>query len=183
MKSSIKMMTVLIVVGLVSGGALVGVYNYAGPLIEKNETEALEESIYSVLPGAVGYNIVEKDGLTLYEGADKRGRTVGYAFEAKGFGYQGEIRLMAGVDAALTELLGMEVLKSSETPGLGAEITHEPFKKQFRELSVLPEIIFTKGRAERANEIQAITGATVSTKAVVEILNKEITRVRGAFGR
>ena len=183
MKNSIKMILVLALVGGVSGGALVGVYNYANPLIEQNKAEELEESVYKVLPEASSYKKIEKGGVELYEGMDKNGKTVGYAFKAKGFGYQGRITMMAGIDAQFEKLKGIEVLESSETPGLGAEITNEPFKKQFRGLSVLPEITYTKEKVVKDNEIQAITGATISTRSVVEILNKEIGRIRAVFGK
>ncbi len=178
MKDAVKMISVLAIVGVFSGGVLVGVYNYASPLIEDNEARALEEAIYKVLPEAKSYNDITKDGIVIYEGLGEQGELVGYAFKAGGFGYQGVIEIIAAADTELKELKGMEVLESSETPGLGAEIMKEPFKKQFRGLSVLPKITFTKDKVTRDNEIQAITGATISTNAVVEILNKEIARVR-----
>ena len=183
MKNAIKMILVLVIVGLVSGSALVCVYNYASPIIERNKQKELEEAIYKVLPEAVSYNTIEKDGIELYEGIDEQGKVIGYVFKAKGFGYQGEIEIIAAIDVELKELKGMEVLESSETPGLGAEITNEPFKRQFRGLSVLPRITFTKGKVSQKNEIQAITGATISTRSVVEILNKEIARIRVVFGK
>jgi len=183
MKNAIKMILVLVIIGLVSGGVLVCVYNYASPLIERNEEKALREAVYKVLPQASSFREIIKDGIVLYEGIDGGGNVIGYAFKAKGYGYQGEIELIAGIDAELKELKGMEVLESSETPGLGAGITEESFKKQFGRLYVLPEITFTKGKVSKENEIQAITGATISTKAVVEILNKEIVRIRAAFGK
>jgi len=183
MKNAVKMILVLVVVGIFSGGVLVAVYNYASPLIEENDATALDEAIYRVLPEAESYKTIEKEGITLYEGLDGEGRVAGYAFKASGFGYQGVIDIIAAADTELKSLKGMEVLESSETPGLGAEITNEPFKKQFRGLSVLPDITFTKDKVTRDNEIQAITGATISTRAVVEILNKEIARVRRALGK
>lgn len=183
MRSAIKMMLVLVIVGAISGGALVCVYNYASPLIEKNEKKTLREAIYKILPEAKSYNEITKDGITLYEGLDEKGDVAGYAFKAKGFGYQGEIELIAGIDVGLKELKGMEVLESTETPGLGAEIINEPFKKQFHGLSVLPNITFTKDNVTQENEIHAITGATISTRAVVEILNKEIARIRTVFNK
>lgn len=181
MKNAVKMISVLVIVGVFSGGVLVSVYNYASPLIESNEAKALEEAIYKVLPDAKSYNEVTKDTITYFEGVDEKGGVVGYAFKASGFGYQGAIEIIAAVDTELRRLKGMEVLESSETPGLGAEIMNEPFKKQFRGLSVLPGITFTKERITQDNEVQAITGATISTRAVVEILNKEIARVRRAI--
>lgn len=183
MNNAVRMILVLVIVGAISGGALVSVYNYASPLIERNEEKALREAIYKVMPEAKSYNKITKDGIVLYEGMDEKGNVVGYAFKAKGFGYQGEIEIIAAIDVEFKELKGMEVLESTETPGLGAEIANKPFKKQFRGLSVLPKIMFTKDRIAQKNEIQAITGATISTSAVVEILNKEIARIRVVFGK
>jgi electron transport complex protein RnfG len=125
MRNAVRMILVLVVVGLISGGALVYVYNYASPLIEINKAKELEESIYKVLPEAVRYNKIEKDGIVLYEGIDKHGKVIGYAFKARGFGYQEEIEIIAAIDVELKELKGIEVLESSETPGLGAKITEE----------------------------------------------------------
>jgi electron transport complex protein RnfG len=180
MKNAFKMILVLVVVGLVSGGALVSVYNYASPLIEKNKEKELKEALDKVLPGAV-YKEIESG--RIYEGRDKRGRLIGYAFIAEGNGYQGKIKIIAGIDTGLKNLKGIEVLESSETPGLGAEIMNEAFKSQFRGLSILPEISFTKGEVSKKNEVQAITGATISTRSVVEILNKEIEYLKGVLGR
>ncbi len=181
MRQSGRMVIVLVVVGMISGLFLAGVYNYTAPLIKENEKKALEEGIYKVLPDASRYTVIAKDGITLYHGLDAQDRVVGYAFEAEGYGYQGVIKIMAGIDPQLHRLTGMEVLQSSETPGLGAEIAHDPFKSQFRGLAVLPNIIFTKDKAMQDNEIEAITGATISTRAVVEILNKEIAKIREIF--
>ena len=181
MRNSIKMILVLVVVGIVSGGMLVCVYNYASPLIERNKEKELKEALDKVLPEAVNYNEIEKD--YLYEGIDRRDKVIGYAFIAEGNGYQGKIRIIAGIDIELEKLKGIEVLESSETPGLGAEIAGEPFKSQFRGLSVLPKITFTKGKVSQNNEIQAITGATISTRSVVKILNKEIVRIHEVLSR
>lgn len=197
MKNAIRMILVLVIVGLVSGGTLVCVYNYASPLIETNKEKELKEAIYKVLPEDASYNTIEKGGITLYEAIDGQGEVIGYAFKAKGYGYQGVIEMIVAIDAKLETLKGMEVLESLETPGLGAKITEEPFKGQFRGLSVLPEITFTKDRvsekngvqaitsatAIKKNVVQAITGATISTKSIVEILNKEIARIRTVFGK
>ena len=178
MNNAIRMVLVLVVVGTLSGGMLAGVYNYASPLIEENAEKALKEAIYKVLPEAASYNELKKD--KLYEGINRKGDIIGYAFIAEGTGYQGNIKIIAAIDTKFRRLKGMEVLESSETPGLGAKIAEESFKGQFRGLYVLPEITFSR---DGDNEIQAITGATISTKSIVDILNKEIARLRKEFGK
>ncbi len=86
---------------------------------------------------------------------------------------------MAGIKPDLETLVGIEILESQETPGLGQEITGDEFKAQFKGLMVLPEITYVKNKLpERPNEIQAVTGATVSSSAVCSILNEKIEKLR-----
>ena len=180
MKDTIRMILVLVVVGTVSGIMLTGVYNYAHPLIEENQRQERIEASTKVLPGAVDFREMTIGGVLVYEGVDEKGSVVGYAFTGEGNGYQGKIKIIAGLDAKLENIKGVEILESSETPGLGAKITEEEFKGQFRGLSALREITFTK-EPPKGNAIQAITGATISTNSVVGILNEEIARVRAAL--
>ena len=66
----------------------------------------------------------------------------------------------------------MQVLESRETPGLGDRIyKDEVFVAEFRDLAVEPSIEVIKGHGEAPHEVDAITGATISSKAVVSILN------------
>ena len=183
MKNSVRMVVVLVAVGLVSGSVLVCVYNYASPIIKDNEEKALKEAIFRVLLEAETYQEITIEGVTVYKCLDRDGDNIGYAFTASGNGYQGKIELMAALDKDLRRMGGIEILESSETPGLGSEIGEPFFKAQFRGLSVMPRITFTKGPLSEDNQIQAITGATISTRAVVEILNRKIEKVRKALGR
>ncbi len=180
MKGALRMITVLAAVGIVSGASLVLVYRYARPRIEENEKRALQEAITEVMPGIAAYEELEEEGV--YKGTDEEGNILGYAFLASGNGYQGEIRIMVGITPSFDTLTGIEILKSSETPGLGAEITRDPFKEQFRDLSAGTSIAYTKGTPSAHNEIQAITGATVSTRAVVTIINDRIAHLRKTIG-
>ena len=68
----------------------------------------------------------------------------------------------------------MEVLESKETPGLGDKIYKDAeFVANFRQLSIEPEIVTVKkGKKSAANEVDAITGATISSKAIVRIINE-----------
>ena len=82
---------------------------------------------------------------------------------------------MAGVSQDYSKIYGIEILDSQETPGLGQEITSAPFRRQFKGLSARPAITYVKGKPRSApNQIEAITGATISSKAVVSMLNKRI---------
>jgi electron transport complex protein RnfG len=71
----------------------------------------------------------------------------------------------------------MEVLESRETPGLGDKIIKdETFVANFRDLAVTPELVAVKKRRTRDNEVDAISGATISSNAVVRIINQSNAR-------
>lgn len=178
MKKVMQMITVLTIVGLFSAVSLVSMFNYAAPLIEANRQRELQAAILTVLPDASSYQVIdEKEGI--YQGLDADGNPTDYAFIAEGGGYQGKIRMMVGINRELTALKGLEVLENIETPGLGAKIDETNFKAQFVGLSVVPQIEYVHNRKpDKPNVIRAITGATISSRAVVKTLNKDIERIK-----
>ncbi|NQS89459.1 RnfABCDGE type electron transport complex subunit G [Patescibacteria group bacterium] len=198
MKKSIHMILTLSIVGIISGAALVGVYQYTHPLIEKNKEEALQRAIFEVLPEAKDYDVITYNTVTkevllrekdyrsttekekvVYRGLDSSGAPIGYALEGEGAGYQGEIKIMIGIDPGLNNTIGIEILESVETPGLGAKITSPWFKDQFNNLKILPLVELIKNKLPfKPNQVQAITGATISSQAVVDIVNKTLKQVR-----
>lgn len=179
MRNTIKMIGVLTVIGLVSGAALVFMYEYANPLIIDNQKKELKEAIFKIFPEAEKYEEKIIGGEAVFEVKDTSGQSLGYAFLAEGNGYQGTIKMMGGAKTDLKTLVGIEILESQETPGLGHEITGDKFKSQFRGLKAEPEIAYVKNKPPtKPGEIQAITGATVSSSAVVSILNEKIRAIR-----
>ncbi|MDP8299631.1 MAG: RnfABCDGE type electron transport complex subunit G [Candidatus Tantalella remota] len=175
--NTLRMITALTVVGIFSGAVLVLVHNYTVPKIEANKTKETETAIKEIFPSAA------KIAETVYPGVFKitghGGTPGGYAFIAAGNGYQGEIKMIVGVDAEMTTMLGMQVLESQETPGLGAEIVGSAFRDQFKGLSLAQPITYIKNqKPEKPGQIEAITGATISSKAVVNTLNKRIEQIR-----
>jgi electron transport complex protein RnfG len=179
MNISAHMIIVLTIVCLFSGLSLVYMNQYTEPLVEKNKEEETKEAIFTVLSDVESIEEIEKDDMVVYKGFDKEDKLVGYAFVAEGSGYQGVIKIMVGIDSELEKLTGIDILESVETPGLGAKIMEDDFKKQFQGIKVSPEIKYVKGKEpEEDNEIQAITGATVSSRSVVNILNTGIEKVK-----
>ena len=188
MKTAARMITVLAVVGLFAGGTLAFIYRWAKPQIEAHERELLRQAIFSVLPETKSYEFSEKDGVGIYRCEDDSGILVGYAFVAEGGGYQDKIKMMVGLRPDFKTLGGIEILYSRETPGLGGKIDSEDilqpagktFREQFRELEVLPPIEYVKGKKPTSpNQIQAITGATISSRSVVQIINETVAKVTG----
>jgi len=179
MRNALKMIAVLTVVGFVSGATLVFTYKYANPLILKNQKAETESAIFKIFPDAKTYDTKTVGRNTVYDAKDKSGKLLGYAVLAEGNGYQGTIKLMFGINTKLDSLMGLEILDSQETPGLGQEISSEKFKEQFKGLKTAPEITYIKNvKPDKPNEIQAITGATISSRAVVTILNETIEKLK-----
>jgi Na+-translocating ferredoxin:NAD+ oxidoreductase subunit G len=171
-----KMITALAAVGIISAVSLVFVYSYSMPKIIANMNKATQDGIKNIFPDADKIKETTMPGV--FDVTDKNGKALGYAFTAEGNGYQGTIQLIAGVDPEIKTMTGMEVLESQETPGLGAEIAGD-FRKQFSSLSVSHEIEFVKNKKpEEPYQIEAITGATISSRAVVNILNGRIQEIR-----
>lgn len=180
MREGTKMVVVLSLVGGLSGASLAGVYRYVLPLIEKNQRLELKRAIFEVLPQSVEYRKIKKKGEVIYEGLDKGKNLVGYAIMGKGPGYQGEIKLILGVAPDLREIKGIEVIEMVETPGLGARIDSPEFKERFRGLFPSPEVVLGK-RGKRKGEVEALTGATISSRSVVRIVNEALKRLREAL--
>lgn len=177
--------------GLFSGLAIVGAYRLTLPTIQANQAEALRRAVFQVLPGAERMErlvwsadgeggtgrLVPAAGTTgaepsVYAGFTADGRFVGYAVPAAGAGFQDTIRLLYGYDPERDRIVGMEVLESRETPGLGDRIyKDEVFVGRFRDLAVVPRVELVKEEPTAPNQVDAITGATISSRAVVDIVH------------
>ena len=184
MSDSLKMILVLTLVGLLSGGFLTVVYQKTAPEIERQAQESLRRAIFVVLPEAVDYQELRLGEEVIYQGIDKQGRKVGIALLAEGSGFQGEIKIIVGLKQDLGKMQYFEVLESVETPGLGGRITEDDFKEQFKGLSVKEKIKLLKGAKPKhvapvsRTTVQAITGATISSKAIVEIINQRVAVIK-----
>ena len=185
--SSLRLVLTLSIAGLVSGIAIIGIYESTLPTITANKARELREAVFKVLPGVSqmqalvsrdGELVVvaapDKDEPVIYGGYDEAQAFVGYAIPAAGPGFQDTIAILYGYIPGKKQVVGMEVLESRETPGLGDKIYKDAvWVAGFSALSVEPEIIAVKkGTKSGPNEIDAITGATISSKAVVRIINE-----------
>ncbi len=177
------MLLVLTVTAVIIGGVLAGAYKKFYPKIEANRIAEEKRAIFSVLEGAESYEIIirEIEGkkgteeIKIFKGLSASGNLVGYAFIAEGPGFQAKIKMMVGLNFEFKKLLGMKVLEQLETPGLGNKIVREKFTDQFQGLAFTPKIEYLKNKKpEKDNQIQAITGATISSRAVVLAINKSL---------
>lgn len=199
--SSGKLIATLGIAGFFSGLLLVVVYLYTLPMIEANKAAALERAIYKVLPGCTNFEtlVLENGKLgemteakaaaggeapkAIYAGRDSLGQLIGFAIPSDEPGFQDVIAGIMGYQPEKKMIIGFEVLESKETPGLGDKIIKDQaFTVQFEALSVEPEIVVVKkGEKQNPNEVEAITGATISSKTVVKLLNKGMGEWQGAI--
>ncbi len=188
-----RLVATLALAGLLSGLAIVSAYRLTLPRIRANQAAALERAVFEVLPGAtrMGRWVWRGAGLepaggpggaldeSLFAGFTDGGQLLGWAVPAAGAGFQDTIKLIYGLEPDGARIVGMAVLESRETPGLGDRIYKDPkFVAEFLDLATLPEIALVQGHGVAPNEVDAITGATISSRAVVRILNASNARWR-----
>ena len=177
--------------GAVAGLALVLVFGWANPRIEAHRAEVLRQAIHEVLRAPDRYATlfvlagelvsalpagVDSTGLDrVYVGYDAAGERVGFAIAGELPGYQDVIRLIFGYDAEHAELLGMKVLENKETPGLGDKIEKDSAFVSGFEGVVLPiEGVKTGSGTGDEGEVDMITGATISSRTVIAIINRRL---------
>jgi electron transport complex protein RnfG len=179
MKIVIHMIATLTIIGVIAGGLLSEVNDWASPLIIANQKAETEKAIFIVNPEGKSYEVVSYAGIEMYKVFDENKNLRGYSIACEGNGFQGKIRMMVGLSSDLSEISSIEILEQVETPGLGTKVTEDPFKDQFKGLQTLPQVNWVKGKApEQPNEIQTITGATISSKSVVAIINSSLEKAR-----
>ena len=176
----------LIVCSLCFGLLLAGVNYSLSPKIEKNAIEKLNASLKKVIPAAENFETVAeketvdfaKDPITIYK-ATAKGEIVGWAYTTSGAGYADKIKLLIAMDGKCEKLLGYDVLFSNETAGFGDKIKTPYYKDQFAGAPAQDLKLVKLGDAKKIDaEIVAISGATISSKAVVSILNNYTLNIK-----
>ena len=131
-----------------------------------SQAKAEEElSLKEVLPQAAHFEPVKSGNDTIYYKAhDRDGKIIGAAFKASGKGYSSTIETMVGMlcDGSIAAI---KVISQNETPGLGARVVEPGFTGEFRNQKDL-------------DSVQAITGATISSRAVIESVKNKAQEIR-----
>lgn len=181
--NSVRIVIILTIIGVVSGGLLSVVFGFADPLIQANRRRETQAAVRAVVPGAEKVEREKINGVEVFKGLNDNGDLLGYAFPAEFTGFQGKIKIMVGTDAKLEKVTGLEVLENVETPGLGNKIVDESWRDRFKGLSARTDMVLVKNQAanREQNEVEAITGATISARAVVVGANAQIKKVREAI--
>ena len=156
----------LTIVVLISVSLLLWINSFTSVVVEAQNDAKIRSILESIFPDLTEF---EESGeiFIVYEGDN----IAGYTFTVAGNGYGGPISILVGMNSDYT-LRDMEVLSHTETPGLGSKITEELFTEQFVGLRV-DEIVLSKD----GGKIDAITGATISSRAVTEAIQDRMIEV------
>lgn len=166
-KDIFKITLNLVIVYIIGGFILAFVYANASPKIFRNNEKAEQDALKLLIPGADFTKLGDwtiHDKHAKYFEAKKDGQTVGYVVQSFGKGYSSYINTFIAVDKDF-KVLKINILGHGETPGLGDEIETDSFKDQFtgKDIDHLKVL-----KTETKEYIQAISGATISTRAVSE---------------
>jgi electron transport complex protein RnfG len=188
----------ILVLALIFGSALAAVQvNLSGVIAANKLNETLErvpELVFGpeatakmtspnasveITPGTV---TIKKDLKTAYYNLFRvtlENKLAGWVIKAGGQGYADKIELIIGLDPGADTITGLFVLQQKETPGLGNKITFPRWRNQFIRKKTNTPLVVTKSKSQAPNAIDAVTGATISSRSVTEIVNRTIGDVKG----
>lgn len=175
MSDIIKPAAVLLVICIVAAGLLGFVNQITAAPIAAQEALAKQESMTAVLSDADSFGdeqeINEGNITTITPAFDSDGNEMGYAVAITTNGFSAGLQLMFGIDTDGV-ITGLSIVDcSNETPGLGANAANESFYGQFAGKS--GEVAVTKD----GGDIEAITGATITSRAIANAATEAITYV------
>ncbi|NQV31841.1 MAG: FMN-binding protein [Phycisphaeraceae bacterium] len=173
----------LIVAALFFGVLLAGAQTGLNPLIEANEQKKLSDNMKMLITDATDFVPATEEALEIsvgkktvlsdvYKGMTADGDIAGYAFIAEGAGFADKIKLVIATDSGFTKYMGYKVMFSNETPGFGDKIKNAFYSTQYVGAPIQRLELTKAGDNTVINErIVAISGATVSSDAVIKIFN------------
>ena len=178
----------VILLALLYGGALAGVQSVLSDKIAENKKRETYDVIPLLVKGADKEKTVElvvegKDGkpARVYKIMGGDGNHKGWVLSGDGQGFADRIEVLIGLDAQVSAITGLYVLAQKETPGLGDYITGEDFRGGFEGRSADAPLVAVKGDPQAANEIRALTGATISSESVCSIVNGTLENLRDSL--
>ncbi|WP_340820467.1 Rnf electron transport complex subunit RnfG [Methanolobus sp. WCC4] len=174
----------LVLISVVAALMLGITYVPTSEQLKINEANSKKEILGELIPEAGGNfeevysDVVDDDGnqiVLYYRAMDSSGNIIGYAFFQQHAGAQAPLVVAGGVDSTFSTVRGMDVLSHEETPGLGAKIVDDPFRSQFVDIPTSSLALSSSG-----GSIDSITGATISSQAVIDALNVKISEIKEA---
>ena len=189
-----RLLLTLALAGAMSGWLVVSVYKLTLPAVQQYAAQQVNAAVHEVLKAPTRWDTLYLVGGALtrtapakadladvpkaFVGFDAAGNRLGVAITAAEPGFQELVTLMIGFDPQSGTLIGFKVLEEKETPGLGDKIERDTgFGGQFAG-RIVP-LRGMKGRGGKPpSEVQTITGATISSRAVIRIINNAVAKWR-----
>lgn len=174
----IKIGLILFAITAVSAGILAAVNSVTAPVIAEKSAEKLQAAMRVVLPEAdnfekIDYTFEDTSVVEAYSAGDD-----GYVILCEPKGYAGAISLVVGVNPDLT-VNKIDITNHSETPGLGANCVNEDFKAQFSGKADGIKVVKSN---PTDNQIDALSSATVTSRAVTKGVNDALKAVEELMG-
>lgn len=170
MNHPLKLGGILFLLTALCVGILGAVNAVTKPIIERNELASEEKAMKQLINEAERFTEVEEitdESIKKIAVAKKENQTVGYVLRLEPNGYGGAIKMLIGIDTE-GRVKGISILEHSETPGFGANANRDSFKNQFAERSTPLKVSKT---SPNEDEIEAITGATITSTAITNAVN------------
>lgn len=181
----------LLIVASFFFGLLIAVTDASlSPKIEQNKVNKRNRLVGGLLPEGKNFVALDqpveidsaqgrKEKIEIYKAMSEAGQCVGWSFNASGSGFADKIELVVAVDAKFEKIAGFDVLSSNETPGFGDQIKYDYYRDQYKGAPAGELKLVTIGDPKKIDsQIVAITGATVSSTAVVEIVSHFVTQIK-----
>lgn len=171
MREMLRYGFILAIICSLAGGLLAGVNSLTKSRIMAQAQAEEDASLKEVIPGAERFEAVKSgDEIIYYKAEDREGRLIGAAFKASGKGYSSSVETMVGMlkDGTISAI---KILSQNETPGLGARVAEPSFTSQFSQRNI-----------RDLSQVQAITGATISSKAVIDSVKEKAEEIKKLIG-
>ncbi len=170
--------TLFLIVGI-TAFALAVVNELTFRKIDENQSAKINLAMSEVMPAdsysALDISFDEESGVdAVHEAKDANGNVIGWCVQSHASGFGGEIQLVVGLDSEAKVTL-VKVISMSETPGVGTKTKNPSFLESFGGKS--GALTVTKGEVKSETEIAAVSGATVSSRAVTRGVNSAINAV------
>ncbi len=188
----------VLILAICYGGALASIQLTLAPVISENKINETREKVPELVFGEKKAQNMASKGETLnieptmvsVEKGDKKifysvfkamdkGKVAGWVVKSSGQGYADKIELLIGLDPKAQKITGLFILDQKETPGLGNKIIDWDWRKQFLKKNTDKGLAVVKTGAKLPNQIDSITGATISSRSVCSIINTAVNDLKG----
>ncbi len=178
MKRNFKLGGILLIITMISG-LLLGFANDLTKEAILENSKISKDDLNYIMPAAekiqdTTIELAEESSIKEVYEAVSGNDTIGYVMKINVKGFHGPIDFVVGISKD-DKVTGMKVLSHNETPGLGAKITEDKFMQRFKDKPATDYLEAVKVTPNKDNEVEAISGATTSSKASVSAVNEAIT--------